>query len=46
MRWVNEINEVKRIADLRTSKSISGNTARDFEVFDAKVAGGLKKIIN
>ena len=46
MRWVSEINEVKGIADLRTSRSISGNTAGDFTVFDAKVAGGLKKIIN
>ena len=46
MRWVSEIDDVQRIADLRTSKSISGNTARDFRVFDAKVAGELEKIVN
>ena len=46
MRWVNEINEVKRIVDLRMSRSIPGNTEGDLKVFDANVAGGLMKIIN
>ena len=41
-----EVDEVKSIENLRTSEWIAGHRSRDFECLDAKVAGGLKKIIN
>ena len=41
-----EVDEVKSIENLKTLKWIAGHSSRDFEYLDAKVASGLKNIIN
>ena len=46
MAWVHEVDSAKSIADHKISKPIPGQSSGDFEYFDAKVARGLKKVIN
>ena len=47
MAWINEIESAKSIADLKTSKTITGAKLQtNFEVLDSKIASGLQKIIN
>ena len=43
--WINEIESAISIADLKTSKTVTGAKLQtNFEVLDSKIASGLKKI--
>ena len=46
MQWIIEMEEAKRIGDLKISESITGQSSVDFEHLDAKIARRPKKIIN
>ena len=47
MRWVNEIESTKSVADLKKSYSIAeARLQTNFEVLDSEIASGLKKVIN
>ena len=47
MVWINEIESAKFIAELKTSKSITGAALKsNLEVLDTQIASGVKNIIN
>ena len=45
MLWINEIDVAKSADDLLMSQFIEGHEFHDFEMFDAKIASALKRII-
>ena len=45
MHWPNDVEMVDSVEDLETSRSIRGHRFPNFEMIDAKIASGLKKII-
>ena len=46
MQWINEVELVDSVDDLRSSSSIRGISMPNFEVLDAKIASALNKIIH
>ena len=47
MSWINEVEMAKSKEDLLTSQSIERRRDfPDFEIFDARIASALRKIIN
>ena len=47
MRWVNEIESAKSVADVKKSYSITeAKLQTNFEVLGSEIASGLKKVIN
>ena len=45
MLWINEVEMVESVDDLKSLCSIRGAQGPDFEVLDAKIASALKRII-
>ena len=45
MLWIKEMEMVESVDDLKSSCSIRGTRGPDFEVFDAKIASALNRII-
>ena len=45
MSWINEVEMAKSVDDLLTSQPIEGRDFHDFEMFDARIASALRKII-
>ena len=45
MLWIKEVEMVESVDDLKSSRSVKGTHGPDFEVFDAKIASALTKII-
>ena len=45
MLWIKEVEVDKSVDDLLTSQSIEGHAFPDVEMFDAKIASALKRII-
>ena len=46
MHWIEELELVDSVDELRTSSSIRGIPMPNFEVLDAKIASALNKIIH
>ena len=46
MQWINEVELVDSVDELRSSSSIRGISMPNFEVLDAKIASALNKIIH
>ena len=46
MPWINEIELVKSVKDLKTSQSITGRVYPNFEALDARIATVLRRIAN
>ena len=46
MQWIKEVELVDSVSDLKSSRSITGTQTPDFEVFDAKIASALNRIIH
>ena len=46
MHWINEVEMVDSVDDLRSSSSIRGIRMPDFEVLDARIASALNRIIH
>ena len=46
MQWINEVEMVDSVDDLRSSSSIRGISMPNFEVLDARIASALNKIIH
>ena len=46
MQWIKEVELVDSVDELRTSSSIRGISMTNFEVFDARIASALNKIIH
>ena len=46
MQWIKEVEMVDSVDELRSSSSIRGISMPNFEVFDARIASALKKIIH
>ena len=46
MQWIKEVELVDSVDDLRSSSSIRGISMPDFEVFDARIAPALNKVIH
>ena len=46
MQWVKEVELVDSVDELRSSSSIRGISMPNFEVFDARIASALNKIIH
>ena len=46
MQWIKEVELVDSVDDLRSSSSIRGISVPNFEVFDARIASALNKIIH
>ena len=44
--WIMEVEEVKSIDELKTSRSIEGKEFLGFGVLDAAIASALKKLLN
>ena len=44
--WIKEVELVDSVDDLRSSSSIRGIAMPNFEVFDAKIASALNRIIH
>ena len=45
MLWIKEVEMVDSVDDLKSSRSIKGTPGPDFELFDARIASALNKII-
>ena len=45
MLWINEVKIVDSVDDLKSSRSIKGTHGPDFELFDARIASALNRII-
>ena len=45
MLWINEVEMVESVDDLKSSRSIRGTPSPDFELLDARIASALNKII-
>ena len=45
MLWIREVEMVESVDDLKSSRSIKGTHGREFELFDARTASALNKII-
>ena len=45
MLWINEVEMVDTLDELKTSRSIAENNFPNFEMLDAKIASALNKII-
>ena len=45
MLWINEVEMVESVDDLKSSRSISGKDFPNFELLDARIASALNKII-
>ena len=45
MLWINEVEMVESVDDLKSSRSITGTPGPDFELLDARIASALNKII-
>ena len=46
MQWIKEVELVESVDDLRSSSSVKGIQMPNFEVFDARIASALNKIIH
>ena len=46
MQWINEVEMVDSVDELRSSSSIRGISMPNFEVFDARIASALNEIIH
>ena len=46
MQWINELEMVDPVDDLKSSLSVRGIRVPDFEVLDAKIASALNRIIH
>ena len=46
MLWIKEVEMVESVDDLKSSCSVRGIRMPDFEVFDAKIASALNRIIH
>ena len=46
MEWIKEVEMVESVNDLKSSCSIRGIQAPDFEVHDAKIASARSRIIH
>ena len=46
MLWINEVEMVESVDDLKSSCSVRGIRMPDFEVLDAKIASALNRIIH
>ena len=45
MLWIKEVDVVDSLEELKSSRSVSGNTFPNVEMLDAKIASALNKII-
>ena len=45
MLWINEVEMVESVDDLKSSRSITGTPGPDFELLDARITSALNKII-
>ena len=45
MHWIKEVEMVESVDDLKSSRSIKGTPGPDFELFDARIASALNRII-
>ena len=45
MLWIEEVEMVESVDDLKSSRSIKGTHGPDFELLDARIASALNKII-
>ena len=45
MQWIQEVEMVESVDDLKSSCSIRGTQGSDFEVLDAKIASALNRIV-
>ena len=46
MHWIKEVEMVDSVDDLQSSSSVRGIRMPDFEVFDARIASALNRIIH
>ena len=46
MHWINEVEMVDSVDDLKSSCSVRGISMPNFEVLDARIASALNKIIH
>ena len=46
MQWIKEVELVDSVDDLRSSSSTRGISMPNFEVFDARIASALNKIVH
>ena len=46
MHWIKEVELVDSVDDLKSSSSVTGIRMPDFEVFDARIASALNRIIH
>ena len=46
MLWIKEAGLVDSVDDLKSSCSVRGNQMPNFEVFDAKIASALNRVIH
>ena len=46
MLWIEEVEMVESVDDLNSSRSIRGTHGPNFELFDARIASALNKIIH
>ena len=46
MHWIKEVEMVDSVDDLKSSRSMRGTHGPDFEVFDARIASALNRIIH
>ena len=46
MQWIKEVELVDSVDELRSSSSTRGISMPNFEVFDAKIASALNRIIH
>ena len=44
--WIGEVEDARKIDDLTTSASITGDPSPDFETLDLKIASRLRQILN
>ena len=45
MLWIEEVEMVDSVYELKSSRSVAGNSFPNFEMLDAKIASALNKII-
>ena len=45
MLWINEVEMVESVYDLKSSRSITGTPGPNFQLLDARIASALNRII-
>ena len=46
MLWIKELEMVESVDDFKSSRFIRGTHGPDFEVFDARIASALNRIVH